>query len=321
LLDQLQPDVLLVDHAPTALLATRGRPLPRAQFGTGFFVPPMETPLPSFREWEPVPRQRLERSESLVLATCNTLLAARGQPQMDRLQDLFDCDETFLVTVPELDHFEHRARTPGQKYHGSLASASHGKPAHWPNGTGPAVFAYLKSEYRGLGEVLKSLKTGPWRVLAYIPGLTQATVAEVSGPNLRVLVDPVDMDEVCRSSEAVLCQSGSGTVATVLHAGKPVIMLPMHMEQLLFARRVQALGAGIYLTEDRLDQLVTTVQRVIERPSFAEAARSFARRYSWPEGNRVAETIARRCVELAGADEPSNEARLRAAPSRAVTTR
>lgn len=309
LLDQLRPDVLLVDHAPTALLAARGRSLARAQFGTGFFIPPRETPIPSFREWEPVPRQRLERSESLVLATCNTLLAARGQPQMDRLLDLFDCDETFLVTVPELDHFETRARNPGQRYHGSLASASHGKPAHWPNATGPAVFAYLKSEYRGLGEVLKSLKAGPWRVLAYIPGLTQATVAEVSGPNLRVLVDPVDMHEVCRNCEAVLCQSGSGTVATVLHAGKPVIMLPMHMEQLLFARRVQALGAGVYLTEDRLDQLAATVQRVIERPSFAEAARSFARRYAWPQGNRVAETIAHRCVELAGAHEPPDEGR------------
>ncbi|HET7864555.1 MAG TPA: glycosyltransferase, partial [Burkholderiaceae bacterium] len=312
LLDQLRPDLLLVDHAPTALLAARGRPLRTAQFGTGFFIPVMESPIPSYREWEPVPRHRVERSESLVLQTCNTILAERGQPQLAQLQDLFRCDETFLVTVPELDHFEQRARDPGQHYFGSLASASHGKPAHWPTGPGPAVFVYLKSEYRGLGEVLKQLKAGPWRVLAYIPGLTQATVAEISGPNLRVVVDPVDMDEVCRSCDAILCQSGSGTVATALQAGKPVVMLPMHMEQLLFARRVQALGAGVHLTEDRIDQLASSLQRVLTQQSFTEAASAFARRYAWPEANRVAEAIAMRCVELAQDAVPANRARPKA---------
>ena len=308
LLDQLRPDLLLVDHSPTALLAARGRTLRTAQFGTGFFIPVMESPIPSYREWEPVPRHRVERSESLVLQTCNTILAERGQPQLDQLRDLFRCDETFLVTVPELDHFEHRARDPDQHYYGSLASASHGKPAHWPAGPGPAVFVYLKSEYRGLGEVLKRLKAGPWRVLAYIPGLTQTTVAETSGPNLRVVVDPVDMDEVCRSCDAVLCQSGSGTVATALQAGKAVVMLPMHMEQLLFARRVQALGAGLYLTEDRIDRLENCLQRVLTQQSFTEAASAFARRYAWPDGNRVAETIAMRCVELMRVADPASPA-------------
>lgn len=106
------------------------------------------------------------------------------------------------------------------------------------------------------------------------------------------------MEEVCRSCDAVLCQSGSGTVATALHAGKPVVMLPMHMEQLLFARRVQALGAGLHLTEDRIGQLEACLRRVLTQPGFTEAARSFARRYAWPDGNRVADTIALRCVEL-----------------------
>jgi UDP:flavonoid glycosyltransferase YjiC (YdhE family) len=149
-----------------------------------------------------------------------------------------------------------------------------------------------------LGEVLKVLKAGPWRVLAYVPGLTENTVAEVSGPNLRVMVEPLDMEEVCRTCDAVLCQSGSGTVATALHAGRPVLMLPMHMEQLLSARRVQALGAGLYLTEDRIDQLGAALQRLTGQPGFTEAARSFARRHGRAEGNRVAEAIAARCVEL-----------------------
>jgi hypothetical protein len=322
LLDQLNPDLLLVDHAPTALLAARGRPLRRAQFGTGFFIPLMETPIPSYREWEPVPRARVERSEALVLQTCNAILFQRGQPLLDHLHQLFDCDETFLVTVPELDHFERRSRglrQPGlpSPYWGSLASASHGQPPQWPAGTGPALFVYLKSDYRALGSVLTALKetlgagwaqpgpggtmkAGPWRVLAYVPGLNAATVAAASGPGLHIVVDPVDMQAVCGSCDAVLCQSGSGTVATALHAGRPVLMLPMHMEQLLFARRVQALGAGLYLTEDRIAQLPALLQRLATQPGFGDAARAFARRHAQPGGNRVAQAIAARCVQLMG---------------------
>jgi UDP:flavonoid glycosyltransferase YjiC (YdhE family) len=301
LLDRLHPDLLVADHAPTALLAARGRKLPRALMGTGFFMPVAGTPLASFREWEPVPAQRLERSESLVLETCNTLLAARGQPRLEHLHELFQCDETFLATVPELDPFERRAHDPATRYWGALAPASHGRPADWPHGSGPAVFAYLKSEYRGLGDVLKALKAGPWRVLACIPGLTPSTVAEVSGPNLRVMVEPIDMAEVCRSCSAALCHAGPGTTATVLHAGKPLVLLPMHPGQLLLARRVQGLGAGLYHAEDQAAQASASLQRVLERPSFAEAARALARRHTGPGSDRVAQAMARRCVELARA--------------------
>jgi hypothetical protein len=299
LFDQIRPDFLLADHAPTALLAARGRRFKKGQVGTGFFLPFPEKPMPSFREWEPIPWGRLERSETTVLNTCNAILAARSQPSLEQLSDLLECDETFLLTVPELDHFERRARDPKLQYYGVLPTASHGYAAHWPAGTEPALFVYLKSEYVKLRDVIKTLKASPWRILAYIPGLTATTVGDLSTPKMRIVTDPVDMTEVCFSADAVLCQAGSGTVSTVLHAGKPVVMLPMHMEQLLFARRVQSLGAGLLLLEDRITHLDQCLHRVLSDASFLEAARAFARRYSRPEGNRVAETVAARCEELA----------------------
>ncbi|MCW5954722.1 MAG: hypothetical protein KIT69_20910, partial [Propionibacteriaceae bacterium] len=57
------PDLLLVDHAPTALLAARGLGLRTAAIGTGFFVPPALTPIPAFREWEPVDPRRVAAAE------------------------------------------------------------------------------------------------------------------------------------------------------------------------------------------------------------------------------------------------------------------
>jgi hypothetical protein len=295
----VDPDLLLVDHAPTAMLAARGHRFRRATSGTGFFHPLPESPIPTFRDWESIPDERLIEAERAVLDTCNAVLASRSQPPLSALHEIVAADEHFLLTVPELDHFARRGRDPAQRYHGSLPPASQGRPAAWPRGTEPAVFAYVKNEYGPWPKVLEALGAGPWRVLAYAPGCSSANRTKYSSQRLLVSSEPIDMVEVCRTADAVVCHAGSGTAMTALHAGKPLVLLPMHVEQFLVARRVQATGAGVLMMEDRMDALAGAVRRVVEQASFREAAQAFARRYASPGGNRVAETVAARCQELA----------------------
>lgn len=299
LLELLDPDLLLADHAPTALLAARRHRCARALAGAGFFDPPPGAPMPTFRDWEPVPRARLEQSEGRALATCNELLAARALPVMRTLHELVEADESFLLTVPELDHFEQRARDPAQRYWGSLPAAGHGAPAHWPPGTAPAVFVYVKGQYGPIEQVLAALRASPWRVLAFIPGCPPALAAATASPRCSIVTEPVDMVEVCHAADAVVCNSGAGTVATALHAGKPLVMLPMHVEQFLVARRVQSLGAGLTVLEDHVERLAGALGQVVEQPAFREAALAFSRRYASPGGNDAARRVALRCEELA----------------------
>ena len=71
----IAPDFLLTDHSPTALLAARGFRFRRGNAGSGFLVPPLETPIPAFAEWEAPDPQRLIAAERIALATCNAVLA------------------------------------------------------------------------------------------------------------------------------------------------------------------------------------------------------------------------------------------------------
>lgn len=295
----IRPEMLLTDHAPTALLTARGHDFRRAMVGTGFFDPIPGSPMPTFREWEPIPRARLEEAERVVVATCNAILGGRGYPTLTSLQDLVTVDEHFLLTVPELDHFERRARDPAQRYYGTLPAASHGKPVTWPRGTAPAVFAYVKGEYEPIGRIIEALKASPWRVLAYLPGCAASVIASTTTERMTIVTDPVDMTEVCRSCDAIVCHSGSGTTVTALTAGKPLVMLPTHLEQYLVGRRIQSLGAGLVVFEDRIEQFPVALRRVVEEPTFRQAAEAFSRRYPSARGNRVAETVAARCQELA----------------------
>ncbi len=301
LLEHVRPDLLLVDHAPTALLASRGSGIPRAAIGTGFFLPPAIAPIPAFREWDTVDPARVRQSEDRAIATANLVLAALGEAPIGRLHQLVETDENFLLTWPELDHYRERPPSPGSRYWGPLPTADQGVTPEWPAGDAPRVFAYLKSDYAAIEPALDALKTAPLRTIAYVPGLPKALVQRFTSPRMAFAPGPVDMRAVCAAADAVVCNAGSGTVCTVLRAGIPVALLPMHAEQLLFSRRVAETGAGILVTESEARlKLAKQVLRLVREPAWRDSARNVAASHAADAGRDVAVEVAAQCIALAG---------------------
>lgn len=302
LFEQLRPNAMLVDHAPTALLAARGLPFARAIVGTGFFQPPAGRPIPPFRIWERLDPRRVAQSEDRVLATVNDILGGLGQGPLGALHRLLEVDENFLLTWREVDHFAERAADPSTRYWGVLPTASHGAVAEWPQGDGPRVFTYMKGEYAQAEAVLKALREGPARTLAYVPNLAPDAARRVTGPRLRIAPAALDMRSVCAQADAVVCNAGSGTVCTALQAGLPVLLYPMHAEQLLFSMRVSASGAGLHLLENEArERTGRALNRLLNEPGFCESARGFAERYGADAARDVAAEVAARMGTLASA--------------------
>lgn len=302
LLGALSPDLILADHAPTLMLASRGLPVRRATIGTGFFQPPPVAPIPPFRVWETVDPARVRDSEARALATANSVLAALKAPPLAHLHELLAADENFLLTWREVDHFAVRSADPAVTYWGPLPTAMHGVQPTWPEGDAPRVFAYLKGEYGAIEPLIAALAKAPFRTCAYVPGLAPELAKRAATNRLVLSGSPVNMASVCASAQAVVCNAGSGTVCTVLRAGIPVVMLPMHAEQLLFARRVAETGAGVVLTEAEVRQRgLATLKRILQEPGFGAAARALADRHRAEESADVAQAVAERCARLADA--------------------
>jgi len=136
-----QPDVVVADYSPTALLAARIAGIPAVCIDNGFGLPPNIAPLPSIRSWESITEQRLKHAEATVLRSINSVCRAFGGSALERLADLFNTEATVLTTFAELDHYGSRN---GTEYAGPVFSNAGGQAVQWQNTHRRKVIAYLR---------------------------------------------------------------------------------------------------------------------------------------------------------------------------------
>ena len=97
MLAMLQPQVVVADYAPTALLAARACGIPRVTVGTGFALPRLSDPLPALRPWVPVDGAKLRAVRpEVVRETYRMILAdtpAYANAHFSALKRILDLEE------------------------------------------------------------------------------------------------------------------------------------------------------------------------------------------------------------------------------------
>ena len=291
-----EPGLLLIDHGPTALVAARGTRIRRALIGTGFESPPRLSPMPPLRPWQRVPEERLIESEQRVLLTINSVLGDLGLEPLQTLADLFDVEEDFLCTFPELDHFPQRHEA---RYWGPIFASDEGVTPAWPSGASERVFAYLYPRYQDFDKVVEQLKALPYRTLIHAPGLSAKQIKKYEARHLTFSPEPVRITEASRECDLVICHGGHGTVAASLLAGRPVLVLHVHLEQLLLANNIVSLGLGKTVNpESKSPNYRQLVREALTESECAERARRFATKYADFSLGKQLDAIATRCEEI-----------------------
>jgi hypothetical protein len=271
-----KPDLLVADFAPTALLAGRALGLKRVSYGNGFATPPRLSPLPAFRFDAPVSPEHVAQVDAHALASANASLERFGAKPMRHLAEQFETDEDFLATFPELDAYGTR---PKAGYWGPRFNVDAGASVHWPAGTGKRVLVYVKKNLPQLDALIAALAKGPHRVAAFIPELDQARRDTLRGPSRIVSEQPMRLGPLLAECDLFVSQGGNVTVGTLM-SGVPQLVIPMQYEQYLTARRIEQVGAGLWIAPKASPgEVATAVQRVLREPRFAAAAHAFSRRY------------------------------------------
>lgn len=275
-------DAVIGDYAPTAILAAHAAGLKSATAGLGFYMPPDQSPLPTFLTGAAVPPQRLQQADSRALASVNEVMLQLNRPALPRLARLFTGDAPLLCTWPELDHYGRESLSPGQTWMGPSFMTGGGEAPTWPAGDGARVFAYLKAGHPESLAALRGLLAAGCRVLCYMPEVAAGRAAPLQSPAIHYAKSPVDVGQAMSDGcQLMVCHAGEATLVQGLLRGVPVLMLPMHREQALMASQVARSGAALDGNGLKSPaQFTKAVQRLLQEPGFRERARAFADRHS-----------------------------------------
>ena len=310
LLERVKPDLLVADSAPTALVAAWMLGLRRVNYGNGFGIPPPLSPLPSFRFDEPVAAERLQRSDAHALASINGALARYGVAPLRALAQVFSSDEDFLTTFPELDSYGKRPRTG---YWGPRYSVDQGVTTHWPAGHGKRILVYVKQNLMDIDALIALLAASPHRVAAFSPELNPKRAARLRSPMRIVSERPMRLAPLLPETDLFISHGGNVSVGTLM-AGVPQLVVPTQYEQYITARRIEQLGAGLWLNpKSSAQDIAAALQRLLSDPAFARNAKAYARRYPQYSPGEAQRRVVQRMEELL-AGPPRNAALPRIPP-------
>ncbi len=277
LIGLVAPDVVVGEHAPTALLAARTLGLPRALVGTGFIVPPLAAPMPILQPWTRVPAMRLDAADRRCLEVVNAVLAEIGATPIGRAAELFDADARFLCIFPELDPFGPRSdAVPG----GPLPAAPLAGTDVAPLGP-DAIFAYYPAAFPLFGALRSALEAIGRPALVVATDATPELVAETAAGPVRIVARQVPLATVAGEAALAINYAAPGSAANLLAAGRRLVCLPLHVEQYLIAHRLMRQGLarplGANATAEKLEAVL---RAALGDVGLASRAQAVAARYA-----------------------------------------
>jgi hypothetical protein len=274
LFETIKPEIVIFDHSPTAVLASRGYDFKKIHMGTGFTIPPDVYPMPNLRTWLKIKPERLPREEDYVLGVMNRVLARFKAPPLKTIGHLFSQDHRVLMTYKELDPYGPRA---SEDYWGTWTTPIGENPV-WPDVPGQKVFAYLKPA-PALPSLLALLNGVKTPTLAYIPGLDREIREKHASPTLRFVDKPLNIEKVAAQCDLGILNGTHTTTANLLMAGKPTLHFPLYLEQHLTAHKIEQLGAGLSGAGLKPQELDEKLKFMLSSVSYGDKTNTFSERY------------------------------------------
>lgn len=253
LFDLVQPDLVLFEHSPTALIAAHAYRFKKVLVGHGFAIPPLvlttDEPFAPFVTTPRTPevQSALQADDAVLLQVINLALQRLGAQPLGALPELYaQADAQFLMTLPALDQFG--ART-GLRYLGVESPQPHSAPP-WPTGAGPKVFAYLHA-IPAMERLLQDLRSAGVCALLFVRGLPPGLRSAYTSEHIRFIDQPVDLGQVAQQAAWVINHGNHNTVATFMRLGIAQLLIPLHQEQLFVALRLQDQGCALMAYQDQ----------------------------------------------------------------------
>jgi hypothetical protein len=248
------------------------------------------------RSWLTVPVARLADSDRRVLEVINTVLPP-GET-LNALHELFSGATRFFSGIPELDPYGAR---DAADYLGLQSLSTGDATPVWPPGAGTRVFAYLHADYPHFERALQALAACDAPVLVHVLGGGAALEQRHRSTNLQFVPRLLDFRRVVTECGMCVCHGNVGTTLGMLQGGRPLLVLPKHLEHFLLGQAVAHTGAGLVVHPDENNpDIAGALATMLGDRKFARQAETLAQRHVPAAVGTMADRAVARIEALAG---------------------
>ncbi|MDX1693511.1 MAG: glycosyltransferase [Ketobacteraceae bacterium] len=251
-----QPDLIVANYSPTALLASFASGIPRMVVGTGIGELAPGQPLAPWKAGEEhLQRVRWQEQELLKLVKA-ALKSEREVQSLAYFSDIYQCEATILTCLPAFDLYE---RSPDVTY--ALLPGQQQLPAaSWPDNSEANVLVYLPTSFRQVEPLLAELARVKANTVIVCPGLKG--LPDRAGGKCKIYNYPVDMEPLMAAADLFISHGAMASTCSALRYGVPVCVLPLHLENNLIGSVLEKSGAGYNMAQSSSDE---PFSRLVER--------------------------------------------------------
>jgi hypothetical protein len=242
IVDLVQPDVVVFDYAPTALLALRDDNRGKVIVGTGFAEPVPGHPIADWRHYD-TNDDLVAKQEQVALHPINIVLKQLNKKPLQQLSELWQVDKVILNEFHQFDPY-HGLRTNAiYCNHQTVATASF-PTVEFPDTGRKKIIAYLKPAHAKFELLLQALAFSDADVFVVCPRAPEQMLKRYESEHLRYSTGLVNLVQGLEQADLFLGHGNAGSVKEALIAETPNIVVPLHQEQLLIGLKLQQFGAG-----------------------------------------------------------------------------
>ena len=289
LIDLVQPDLIIADHSPSAILAARNV-CPVVQVGTGFTIPPCHTHRFPDLDWTDE-ASLTPAVDARILQLVNRVLSHFGTGDLNRLPEFLETSGRCVFSFAELDPYRNVRKD-------MLFSPLEPVSTLRLHPSDLKVFSYVSADYAQIKPLLKLFESMTFDVTSFVRGFDARDIALSEAKGLSILPEAPPLSETLTNSSLIIHHGGMATSQAALLAGRPQIILPQHTEARSTAKTLEELGVARRVEADKIQALPALIREYLADHSWREAALETARQFRRKE-TRDALTGFRSAVDTA----------------------
>jgi hypothetical protein len=241
----VQPDLIVFNYSPTALLALREQTrIKKMIVGKGFSEPEAGHPITDWRSPH-VNDNLIATQERVVLRTINRVLERLNKSPLECLSELWRVDKMILDEFPPFDPY-HKLRTDAIYCHKQYTKGIHSN-VEFPETGRKKIIAYLKPAYPKLDQLLEALAVSSADVFVVCPLGPEHVLKSYESDHFKYTTSLVNLAEGLTRADLFVGHGNATSVKEALNAEIPTLVFPQQQEQLLIGAKLQELGAGVLI--------------------------------------------------------------------------